>query len=126
MWLAVRHDRSQFLSDVSRIVHARLLPSQISEDEHPDPRAVGAFGGCHTRPHAGKTPVTDVTAATLHSLIDIYETLGELPPAAGKALSNDEETTDGIKYRFDWEGDIVRGVFPNPGILPFYPTAGTG
>ena len=73
------------LDDVERIVRARLLPTQIkcpppvkplqpgTGDEYRqlDERIVGALGGAtgHT---AGQTAVTDITAATLNSLIDIY------------------------------------------------------
>ena len=83
LWLA-RLGYGEFLDDVERIVRARLLPSQITEPLglHPaegesspadlDDLAVGAFGGMHALTHGGKRPTTDITAAILHTLCDIY------------------------------------------------------
>jgi len=85
LWLALC-GHYEFLDDAERIVRARLLPSQIIEspgiypvandgkDEHSnlDIRVVGGFGGMHTEPHAGKKNVTDITAANVHTLTDIY------------------------------------------------------
>ncbi|MBI2939907.1 MAG: hypothetical protein HYY04_05660 [Chloroflexi bacterium] len=86
LWLA-RHGHPEFLDDAERIVRARLLPSQVTacsdlrprtddgRDEHANlnERVIGGLGGMHTEPHAGKHNVTDVTAAGLHTLIDIYQ-----------------------------------------------------
>jgi hypothetical protein len=76
----------EFWDDVERLVRCRLIPSQITkcppltvspEDArriHGDPAKMilGAYGGMHLEPHGGKQAVTDVTAAVLHSLVDIY------------------------------------------------------
>ena len=90
MWLA-RNGHVQYLDDAERIVRARIIPSQITEplgltpiedtggDECADldARALGAYGGCHTQMHGGKHPTTDVTAADLHTLCDLYEYIAE-------------------------------------------------
>jgi hypothetical protein len=86
LWLALDAGYAEYLDDVERIVRARLLPSQILESPALTPVVddcmrgfidlddliIGGLGGCHSMPHAGKKNVTDVTAAGLHSLIDIY------------------------------------------------------
>ena len=36
-------------------------------------RIIGGYGGCHPRPHGWKTVTQDVTAAIIHTLIDIYQ-----------------------------------------------------
>ena len=88
LWLA-KLGYGENLDDVERIVRARIMPSQILEtppltplsDKQNDStrdlsqRVFGAYGGCHGRPHSRKKPVTDVTAATLHSMIDIYRNI---------------------------------------------------
>jgi len=102
LWLAIHAGYPEYLDDVERLVRARMVPSQILESpkltskidlsqkdkEHtsvsPDGRVayldfpsdmqqriIGALGIC-TEPHAGKLSVTDVTAAILQSMIDIY------------------------------------------------------
>ena len=35
-------------------------------------RVLGAYGGMHLEPHSGTKPTTDVTAACLHTLADVY------------------------------------------------------
>ncbi|MEI6915603.1 MAG: hypothetical protein WCL39_10770, partial [Armatimonadota bacterium] len=86
LWLS-REGYGEFLDDAERLVRARLLPSQIvtspplrptvddGKDRHRDldKRVIGGYGGCHTKPHGGKQGVTDVTAAGVHTLIDIYK-----------------------------------------------------
>ena len=87
LWLATRHGFTEYLDDVERIVRARIIPSQITEtpplrppsdeakDEYQNLRAqvIGAFGGMHLEPHAGKKPTTDITAADVHTLVDVYK-----------------------------------------------------
>jgi hypothetical protein len=84
LWLS-RHGYTEFLDDCERLVRCRLLPCQITEvpklkphpaykgDEGRDvaARAVGAFGGLH-KPQWGKRPITDITCAVLHSMVDVY------------------------------------------------------
>jgi hypothetical protein len=88
LWLA-RHGYSEFLDDADRLVRSRILPSQIlatrplegdknfGNDASTDleRRMIGAYGGCHRHPHGSKTPVTDVTAADVHTLVDIYQNI---------------------------------------------------
>jgi hypothetical protein len=84
LWLS-RNGYTEFLDDAERIVRARLLPGQITAPPMVDPAPdetigaerlnsmlVGAIGGCHGRPHSHKGCVTDVSAAGLHSLVDVY------------------------------------------------------
>ena len=108
LWLA-RLGYGEFLDDAERIVRARLLPSQITsrlglkpaanEDAQTDLDAlvVGAFGGMHTHPHGGILPTTDITAADLHTLCDIYAHVVE-------------ETEAGlvVNFHFDYEDERMR------------------
>jgi len=110
LWLA-RNGYTDFLDDAARIVRARLLPSQITKsqglkltiddgkDEHfnLDERIIGGMGGCHWEPHAGKQAVTDVTAAGLHSLIDIYNNIAI---HTGVGLT--------VNFHFDYENDEIQ------------------
>ena len=110
LWLA-RNGYTEFLDDTERIVRARLLPSQITnspglrptiddgKDEHfnLDERIIGAMGGCHSEPHAGKQAVTDVTAAGLHSLIDIYKNI---------TIHTDTGLT--VNFHFDYIDDEIQ------------------
>lgn len=76
------------LDDAERMVRARILPSQILETPDITPigegkdrfvnlteRMIGAYGGVLTETHGGKFPYTDVTAADIHSLADIYNNI---------------------------------------------------
>ena len=110
LWLS-RLGYSEFLDDAERLVRARLLPSQIIETPPLTPltgektdalrdlssRVIGAYGGCHGRPHSHKLGVTDVTAATLHSLIDVYQHTTEF--SEGRLT---------IRFHFDYEDDRVK------------------
>jgi hypothetical protein len=85
LWLTLE-GYSEFLDDADRLVRSRILPSQILETPHLTPvsdaqgdighnleqRIIGGYGGCHFHPHGAKRAVTDVTAADVHTLIDIY------------------------------------------------------
>ena len=71
LWLWRNNGDISLLDDVERIVRARLLPSQIMEG--PD-TLLGALGGA-VGLTSGKSAVTDITAATLHSLIDVYNNI---------------------------------------------------
>ncbi len=108
LWLA-QLGYSQFWDDVERIVRARILPSQITaplglqpsrdEERHEnlDDYVVGAFGGMHTHPHGEIRPTTDITAADLHTLCDIYQHIVE-ETAIGLA----------VNFHFDYEDQRVR------------------
>jgi hypothetical protein len=77
---------AELFDDAERIVRCRILPSQITEPlglqplddvrgddgDRLDERALGAFGGMHQHPHGGKKPTTDITAADLHTLCEVY------------------------------------------------------
>ncbi len=109
LWLAVRHGYSEFLDDVEHNVRARLIPSQITDSPPLEPsnsdgaqadvreRIIGAIGGLHAMPHAGKQSVTDVTAAALHSLIDIYHHI---------AVADDKGLT--IYFHLDYEDENLK------------------
>ena len=110
LWLALHAGRTEHLDDVERIVRARLLPAQVTEapaitakvddgaEEHRDVqrRAVGAIGGMHKGPHSGKANTTDVTAASLHTLIDVYNHI-VVPTDVGLA----------VYFHLDYEDESV-------------------
>ena len=112
LWLG-RRGYSEFLDDAERIVRCRILPSQITaplgltpmeddgKDEHAnlDARAVGAYGGMHRHPHGEAWPTTDITAATLHSLCDIYQGIVDATAAGLR-----------INFHFDYEDENLRLV----------------
>lgn len=89
LWLAKRHGCTELLDDTERLIRARIVPAQItntgpltpSPDHDGDAvrdleqRIIGAIGGVHGPPHGGKTCVTDVTAAGIHTLVDIYNNI---------------------------------------------------
>jgi hypothetical protein len=110
LWLASNAGYGEYLDDAQRLVRARLLPSQITSIPEPSARcgdgrfahndgqrAVGAYGGCHSLPHGGKTSVIDVTAAVLHTLTDIYH---HIVVRTDAGLS--------VNLHFDYEDDNVR------------------
>ena len=100
---------AQLLDDAERIVRARLLPAQVRElpsitgrgpggkDRYRDlaNRFVGAIGGSvgHVR---GQTCVTDFTAASLHSLIEVFD----------RVVVRDERGTH-VHFHFDYRGPTV-------------------
>ena len=86
LWLAARHGQTDLWDVAERIVRARIIPSQItstppltpitSGDDRSvnlDKRLIGAIGGMHVQPHGYKRSTFDVTAADLHTLVDVYE-----------------------------------------------------
>ena len=89
-----RLGHTELLDDAARIVRSRLLASQIVEpigiepetedgaDEHAnlEDRVIGAFGGDQRHPHGEGAPTTDITAAGLHTLCDIYTSIAECTP----------------------------------------------
>ncbi len=110
LWLA-QAGYPEFLDDVERIVRARILPSQITSpiglmprlddgrEEHTDldRRTLGAFGGMPIFTHAGKNPTTDITAADLHTLCDIYSHIVEATPLGLQ-----------VNFHFDFEDERIR------------------
>ena len=96
--------------DAERWVRSRLLPCQVTEGEglHPlensdednfrdlSQRFIGTLGGVHNEPHGGKKGTTDVTAAVLHTLIDIYENIVISSPTDLK-----------VQFHFDYEDEDI-------------------
>lgn len=98
LWLA-QDGVGDYLDDVDRIVRSRLLPSQIratpplkapkdGKDAHRalEKRMIGGYGGCHNHPHAAKLAVTDVTAADVHSLVDLYRHIARVENGVTEVL----------------------------------------
>lgn len=85
LWLA-QSGYPEHLDDAERLVRCRILPSQVTEPLGLTPRenedrdscrdlerrVLGAFGGMHRHPHGEALPTTDITAADLHTLCDLY------------------------------------------------------
>lgn len=69
LWLALRAGHTELLDDVERLVRARLLPSQIVDENNP--RQDGAWG-VYSHPF-GQGSILDVFAAVTHSLTDICQ-----------------------------------------------------
>jgi hypothetical protein len=101
----------ELLDDAERLVRACILPSQVVEppelvpeadeadgDEYQrlSERMVGAYGGVHREPYGGKQAVTDVTAADLHTLVDIYRNI-VVPTSAGLR----------VNFHFDYADERV-------------------
>jgi hypothetical protein len=108
LWLA-RSGHTQYLDDAERIMRVRLLPSQLLESPKLTPngtgddryadldrRVIGGFGGMHRGPHDGKMNVTDVTAACLHTVIDMYN-----------HVVDKKGPLTFVNFHFDYEDDEV-------------------
>jgi hypothetical protein len=131
LWLGVYAGYPEHLDDVARIVRSRMIPSQILEspaltpktyppekgeeptsvspdgrvsylDFPPDmqQRIIGALGIC-TEPHAGKISVTDVTAAILQAMVEIYEHI---------AVKSDQDLTVYFHLNYEDEHIEIRSV----------------
>ena len=104
LWLAARHGRTKYFDDVERIVRARLIPCQITEVSglkraEDAPLLLGALGGMYKEPHGCKMATTDITAAVLHSLVDVYQHVATTDAAGLR-----------INFHFDYEDQRVRIV----------------
>jgi hypothetical protein len=112
--LALRLGRAghpALLDDAERMVHCRLLPSQImtpldlrpdredDDDSHAqlNARTLGAFGGMLRHSHGGATPTTDITAADLRALCDVYAHVVEETPGGLR-----------VNFHFDYEDARIR------------------
>jgi DUF1680 family protein len=78
LWLALHVGAVDLFDDVERIVRARLLPSQITEDDvqrYPEreftEREMGAWG-VFDATHGAKSCTPDIVASVAHTLCDIY------------------------------------------------------
>jgi hypothetical protein len=105
LWLALRAGCDDLLDDVERLVRARILPSQLTDEEigrHPErkfaPRERGAWGG-YDRAHAGKNCVPDIHAAVVHSLCDIHQHIITRTPAGIR-----------VNLHFDAENETLRMI----------------
>ena len=77
LWLGARRGDARLLDDAERILRSRLLPGQTSERDATDypgiaEKNVGGWGA-HAHPHGAKGVILDVTAAVVHTLVDLYE-----------------------------------------------------
>lgn len=111
LWLA-EDGYPEFLDDAERLVRACLLPSQIVEqpelspttDDHSDAhtnlsqRSVGAYGGLHP-PFWGKNPITDITCAVLHSLVDVHHHVAVCDAAGLRVNLHLDFENDDVKIR---------------------------
>ena len=121
MWLGLDAGYPEFLDDVERIVRARILPSQITElpdvqlpsglDRDQEDkrlwgdkeyrnvgeRIMGAYAGMQLEPHAGKRSTTDVTAAPMHTLIDVHNN-----------IANRDGSGIRVNFHFDYEDRHVK------------------
>ena len=104
MWLALRRGHTELLDDAERWVRARLLPGQITEEQARDTqgivdkRLLGAWG-CFRFPQGCQQSYTDVTAAVLHSLCDIYRHI---------AVCGDAGLM--VNFHLDYEDPVVQIV----------------
>jgi hypothetical protein len=105
LWLALHAGCDDLLDDVERLVRARLLPAQMTDDDirdHPErdsaPRERGAW--CiHGPSHAGKGCTPDVHAAVIHTLCDIHSQVLTHTPAGLR-----------VNLHFDAENEAVKVV----------------
>ncbi len=90
LWLAIDAGSTDLLDDVERLIRARLLPSQVTDDSNP--RQLGGWGTYSD--HFGQSDVIfDVLAAVTHSLIDIYQHI----------ITRENNNTLNINMHFDIE-----------------------
>ena len=87
LWLALEAGHLDLLDDVERHVRARIVPSQLAQDDmhrHPERTFRSRDGGAwaiHGPSHAGKGCTPDVLAAVVHSLCDIHRHVCTRTPA---------------------------------------------
>ncbi len=90
LWLGKRHGYTELLDDTERLVRARLVPSQIvhanitpAADLQGDvvanlsERVIGTIGGSFAEPYGKYYSTVDITAAGIHTLVDIYNNIVE-------------------------------------------------
>lgn len=102
LWLALHTGAEDLFDDVERIVRARLLPSQITEEDiHKYPervftkREIGAWG-VYVACHATKSCIPDIVASVAHTLCDVYN-----------HICTKSESGISINLHFDKEDDDV-------------------
>ncbi len=102
LWLGLQTGRMEYLEDAECWVRSRIVPGQIPEKYSRDAegkldlRMLGGWGA-YNHPQGSMMSYTDVTAAVLHSLCDIYQHI---------AVRDDAGLT--VYFHFDYEDNHVR------------------
>ena len=102
LWLGLQTGRMEYLDDAERWVRSRIVPGQIPEKYSRDGkgnldlRMLGGWGA-YNHPQGAMMSYTDVTAAVLHSLCDIY-----------KHIAVRDESGLMVYFHFDYEDENVR------------------
>ena len=102
LWLGLQTGHMEYLDDAERWVRAKIIPSQYPEkyardsEGKLDLRLLGAWS-CYFHPQGGLRSYTDVTAAVLHSLCDIY-----------KHIAIRDEAGLTVYFHFDYEDKNVQ------------------
>lgn len=131
LWLAKLHGQNDLTHDVKRLVGFRLLPSQLTREEwiqlpekERHSRELGSWR-IHRNPHSQKGCTPDVHAAVLHSLCDIYETLGDLDLDSDSSNCEIEEWSETMpsdrEFHFQARGFQVLQCRPREQPQPYYP-----
>ena len=123
----------EFLDDADRLVRCRILPSQIVEAQTLIPfssgtcdawrdlerRMIGAYGGCHYHsPHGSKMPVTDVTSADVHTMVDVYRHIAVTRPEGIEVLLHQEYEDENVRVETAREEQgMVRVTMKREGTL---------
>lgn len=103
LWLALDAGCHDLLDDVERLVRARLLPAQITEEDirrQPERKFAARETGAwciHGPSHGGKGCTPDVLAAVTHTLCDVY-----------RHIRTDSAEGIRINLHLDYEDDDIR------------------
>lgn len=102
LWLGLQTGHIEYLDDAERWVRAKIItsqcPAQYARDAEGnlDLRLLGAWS-CYLHPQGGLRSYTDVTAAVLHSLCDLY-----------KHIAIRDEAGLRVYFHFDYEDKNVQ------------------
>ncbi|MBW7894558.1 MAG: hypothetical protein H3C27_05540 [Opitutaceae bacterium] len=103
LWLALRTGADDLLDDVERLVRARLLPTQLTDEEIARNPAQGfkardrGAWRIHGECHAEKGCTPDVHAAVIHTLCDIRQNVCSATPGGVR-----------VNLHFDTDNDWLR------------------
>jgi hypothetical protein len=103
LWLALRTGADDLLDDVERLVRARLLPTQLTDEEIALNPAQGfkardrGSWRIHGECHAEKGCTPDVHAAVIHTLCDIQQNICSVFPQGVR-----------VNLHFDTDSDWLR------------------
>lgn len=103
LWLALRTGADDLLDDVERLVRARLLPTQLTDEEIARNPAQGfkardrGAWRIHGECHAEKGCTPDVHAAVIHTLCDIQQNICTVTPQGAR-----------VNLHFDTDNDRLR------------------